>query len=104
MNSTTSQKPARKSVLRTFKGSWQNVRAQFIGVCPLSGARLYEPVDGGSDDPRGPLGIHACFYYVASEYGMKGPDLVTSWIHTNDNVKEYNRGLALAKTQWTPAT
>lgn len=70
----------------------------FVGVCPLTSVRLYDCDTG--NDPRGPLGVHACHEYVAREYSMEGPPLNVSWIAVNDDRSLYERGLAMAKTQW----
>jgi hypothetical protein len=73
----------------------------FIGVCPVTGTRLYECNTG--NDPRGPLGIHAATVFVAAEYGMTGPDLNASWIACNNDRASHERALAIAKTKWMPA-
>jgi hypothetical protein len=70
----------------------------FVGVCPLTGQRLYE-CDSGND-PRGPLGKHAVHEFVAEEYGMTGPALAVSWIAVNDSREMYEQGLRLAMAQW----
>jgi len=54
----------------------------FIGVCPLTGIRLY--TSSGSNDPRGPLGNHAVHDYIAA----------------NNSSATYERGLSLAKREW----
>ncbi len=74
-------------------------RVEFIGVCPITGTRLYDAIDTGND-PRGPLGNHAAGYYTASEYGMTGPDLIVSWNLVLNERKNYEKGLKLAKSNW----
>lgn len=70
----------------------------FLGVCQVTGTRLYECNTG--NDPRGPLGVHAATKFVASEYGMAGPTLLASWIACNDDRKICKRALAIAKSKW----
>lgn len=70
----------------------------YVGKCPVTGVRLYEST--GSNDPRGPLGVHACEEFVASEYGFVGPTINTSWIACNNNRHVYERALELAKRNW----
>lgn len=74
------------------------VTVKFVGVCPLTGERLY--VSSGGNDPRGPLGRHAVHEYVAEEYGMQGPTLCVSWIAANNSSTMYEQGLRLAKKNW----
>lgn len=70
----------------------------YIGKCPVTGVRLYEST--GSNDPRGPLGIHAATEFVASEYGMEGPTLNASWIACNNERRHYEKALEIAKKNW----
>ena len=118
MNSTTEQtertvkleaahprqiKPANpaRPLFRTFRGGWGDIRAQYVGTCPVSGVRLYfatNPDD--SNDPRGPLGHHAVTEFVAREYNMKGPTLLCSWIACNNDRAQYERALKLARSEW----
>ena len=72
--------------------------AKYIGKCPLSGIRLYTCAE--TEDPRGPLGLHAATWFVASEYGQTGPDMAASWLVCNNNRKQYERGLAMARKNW----
>ena len=71
----------------------------FVGKCPVTGVRLYEST--GSNDPRGPLGIHAVTDFVASEYDMTGPGLLASWIACNNDRTKYEKALEIAKKGWT---
>jgi len=71
----------------------------FVGKCPVTGVRLYEST--GSNDPRGPLGIHAVEVFEASGWNMTGPDLVASWIACNNDRRIYERALEIAKKSWT---
>jgi hypothetical protein len=71
----------------------------FAGKCPVTGVRLYEST--GSNDPRGPLGVHAVTDFVASEYGMEGPTLSASWIACNNDRAVYEKALEIAKKTWT---
>jgi hypothetical protein len=70
----------------------------YVGKCPVTGIRLYEST--GSNDPRGPLGVHAITVFVASGYNMTGPDVLSSWIACNNNKNIYNRVLDYAKSKW----
>ncbi len=70
----------------------------YVGKCPVTGVRLYEST--GSNDPRGPLGIHAVTEFVATEYGMEGPTLAASWIACNNDYHMYERALKIAKKNW----
>jgi len=70
----------------------------FVGKCPVTGVRLYEST--GSNDPRGPLGIHAVEVFKASGFDMTGPDLLASWIACNNDQRVYNRALEIAKGSW----
>ena len=71
----------------------------FVGKCPVTGVRLYEST--GSNDPRGPLGVHAVTDFVASEFDMVGPTLAASWIACNNDQAVYRRALEIAKKKWT---
>ena len=88
---------------RTHKD--QNVNGstvKFIGKCPVTGINLYESNELGncSNDPRGPLGKHAVTWFIASEYGMIGPDMAASWIACNNDERTYRKALELAKKEW----
>jgi hypothetical protein len=71
---------------------------KYVGKCPVTGVRLYEST--GSNDPRGPLGIHAVTDFVAEEYGMTGPTLSASWIACNNDRAKYEKALEIAKKKW----
>lgn len=79
-------------------GAIEPATAKYIGKCPVTGIRLY--VSSGSNDPRGPLGIHAVEWFIASEYGMSGPDMAAAWIACNDDRRTYERALEMAKKHW----
>lgn len=71
----------------------------FVGKCPVTGVRLYEST--GSNDPRGPLGVHAVEVFEAKGWNMTGPDLLASWIACNNNRRTYDKALEIAKKGWT---
>jgi len=74
---------------------------KYVGKCPVPGVRLYEST--GSNDPRGPLGVHAVTEFVAEEYGMVGPTLAASWVACNNDRENYERALEIAKKNWREA-
>lgn len=67
---------------------------KYLGKCPVSDIRLY-------DMPGAAFPDHAPTTLVAAEYDMTGPDLVYSWLASNDS-KQYHQALALAKESWMP--
>jgi len=75
------------------------VEITYIGKCPVTGVRLYEST--GSNDPRGPLGVHAVTDFIAKEYGMTGPTMAASWIACNNDREMCGKVLELAKKNWT---
>jgi hypothetical protein len=78
---------------------FETVTIKYVGKCPVTGVRLYEST--GSNDPRGPLGVHAVTDFVAAEYGMTGPTLSAAWIACNNDRAVYEKALEIAKKKWT---
>jgi hypothetical protein len=77
---------------------FETVTIKYVGKCPVTGTRLYEST--GSNDPRGPLWIHAVTVFTASEYDMTGPDLLASWIACNNDRRTYEKALEIARKSW----
>ena len=75
------------------------VKITYVGKCPVTGVRLYKST--GSNDPRGPLGVHAVEVFEASSWDMTGPDLYASWIACNNDREMYEKALELAQKNWT---
>jgi hypothetical protein len=96
MNKIDFRKSGSQIVDMGFDGQ-QTVK--YVGRCPVTGVRLYEST--GSNDPRGPLGIHAVTEFIAEEYGMEGPTLAASWIACNNDRRMYEVALEIAKRKWT---
>jgi len=89
----------RKNGKQEYNDFGETATLTFVGKCPVTGVRLYEST--GSNDPRGPLGVHAVEDFVASEYGMEGPTLSASWIACNNDRRMYEKALEIAKKKWT---
>lgn len=78
---------------------------QYVGHCIVSANAVFRDVnDGGLDpDPRGRIGIHqAAVTLSASEYGMKGEDVLMCYA-CNQERPRYELGVKLAKQKWEKA-
>lgn len=94
---------------QTFFDGWEGreVTVRFAGLCICCGSKTYQPSDEKGHfydpDPRGVFGPkHASASFVASEYGMTGPDVPCCFDCANTR-ETYEKGLVIAKKQWKNA-
>lgn len=65
---------------------------KFMGVCPISGIRMY-------DMPGCPYPDHDFVALEAAEYDLEGPDFIYAWLASNDG-EQSRKALEMAKAMW----
>ena len=98
-NTTTANLPTRPNFrkngdqLINFFGHGVHT-VKYMGKCPVSGIRMY-------DMPGSPFPNNDYTTLRATEYDMSGPDLLISYLASNDSAM-YHRAMKLAKSAWLP--
>lgn len=91
---------------QVYFSEWEkrDITIRYAGKCVVCSRKVYQPLaeDGRpyDPDPRGIFGQeHAAAHFVASEFGMSGPDVALCFECSNTR-ERYEAGLAIARSQW----
>ena len=87
---------------QVYRCRWENkdLTVIYTGICEHCGKRTYE-FENSNSDPRGPLGMRIPDPFVASEFDMKGRDVLVCWECGNNDAVTYEVALSIAKERWS---